>query len=388
MTMFQKQPLAVMVSSRCRDLIQLDGKEQPMDVLRRRIKARLEAMRLANQQMFEVWIHEDESTGAADKPTWETCMGAARSADIVLLLYNGNSGWQGNDEWQRNGIGICHAEAGEAFSRAPAKVHSIQFTNLVKAASGTPEKLFQSWFKQQNIPGAQVANGDEALQRVDELAAAVLLTLARRGVGYASRGSAHVGAALQWSRMNFGDRRTAMINAVRESLLPADGDNPKWPQLMLAKRCVGVVVNAVPAAMSTAAARELVGQPFLADHEHVADWPTNLHGPVHLVACQKGVTESQALRQLGFPDAILVSAPFGVYVADRGQRIQMAFLAHCRDETTTKKATQEFVQWLKSSGEATFLAERAVVRRKLCNLMREPEPAAAASARSKRRKPS
>lgn len=386
--LIQNQPLVVMVSSRCRDQILLDGKQQEMTVLRRRFKQRLEAMRLGGQQVFVVWIHEDQSAGAAEDSTWEACMKAARGADIVLLLYNGNSGWQGNDELRRNGIGICHAEASEAFSQAPAKVHSIQFTTLVKARPGSPEELFQRWFRQQNIPGAQVADGDEALRRVDELAAAVLLSLARRGVGYASRGSAHVGAALEWSRMNFERRRAAMVAAVRESLPSADGDASAQPHLVIADRRVGVVVDAVPAAMSTAAARELVGQPFLADHEHVAAWPADLHGPVHLVACQKGVTESQALRQLGFPDAILVSAPFGVYVADRGQRIQMAFLAHCRDETTTKKATQEFVQWLASSGEATFLAERAVVRRRLCDLMRQPDPAAAASARRKRRKPS
>jgi hypothetical protein len=65
-------------------------------------------------------------------------------------------------------------------------------------------------------------------------------------------------------------------------------------------------------------------------------------GAGHLIACQKGVTETQALRQLGFPDAIAVTAPFGVYVADPVQKIQMVFIANCRDETTTLGQLQRF----------------------------------------------
>jgi ABC-type dipeptide/oligopeptide/nickel transport system ATPase component len=58
-------------------------------------------------------------------------------------------------------------------------------------------------------------------------------------------------------------------------------------------------------------------------------------GESGLIACHKTVTEAQALRLLGFPDATVVSAPFGVYVADDVQKIQMILIANCRDETTT-----------------------------------------------------
>jgi hypothetical protein len=100
-----------------------------------------------------------------------------------------------------------------------------------------------------------------------------------------------------------------------------------------------------------------------------------LIGPVHLIACQQGVTEAQALRQLGLTDALVVPAPFGVYVADPMQRVQMVFLAHCSDEQSTRGAAQQFCQWLDSSGEGTFLAERAALRRRLCDLLRQADPA-------------
>lgn len=51
-------------------------------------------------------------------------------------------------------------------------------------------------------------------------------------------------------------------------------------------------------------------------------------------------------RLLGFPDAEFVSAPFGVFVADNVQKVQLAFLKDCRDETTTRHNVQRFFEWL------------------------------------------
>jgi hypothetical protein len=58
-------------------------------------------------------------------------------------------------------------------------------------------------------------------------------------------------------------------------------------------------------------------------------------GPVHLIGCHKTATETQATRLLGFPDATVVSTPFGVYVADNLQKVQLAFIGNCRDEANT-----------------------------------------------------
>jgi hypothetical protein len=86
-----------------------------------------------------------------------------------------------------------------------------------------------------------------------------------------------------------------------------------------AKTSVGVVVqikgnsvllklHASPASLSESAAREMVGQPFLADHKlHAELKKLKAVGPIHLIACPKTVTETQALKMLGFPDATIVS---------------------------------------------------------------------------------
>ena len=54
-------------------------------------------------------------------------------------------------------------------------------------------------------------------------------------------------------------------------------------------------------------------------------------GPIHIVACYKGVTESQALKMLGFPDAAVVPGRFGLHVADSVQKIQIVLLKNCQN---------------------------------------------------------
>jgi len=59
--------------------------------------------------------------------------------------------------------------------------------------------------------------------------------------------------------------------------------------------------------MTVASAREMDGRPFLRDHELVGKMGDHIQGPVHVIACHKGVTENQAVGLLGFPDATIVT---------------------------------------------------------------------------------
>ena len=105
----------------------------------------------------------------------------------------------------------------------------------------------------------------------------------------------------------------------------------------------------------------MVGRPFLRDHERT-DLLKKAQGPLHLIACHRGATETQARALLGFPDAIVVSDLFGIYVADEVQKVQFAFLANCRDDAQTRHALQRFLEWLEQSTEALRLAARAQSR--------------------------
>lgn len=367
------EPLTLMISSRCLDQVEFQGSKQALSEVRKEIKKQLESIQLGGKSVFEVWIHEDEASLSGEQPSWDHCMKRARQADVVLVLYNGNAGWSGTSTRTGDHVGICHAEFQEAFDACPAKVRSVQFPEIA-AATGTPDKRFQAYFQKQGVFGAQVTNGEEAVTAAVEAAVAALLDLARAGVGVNSRGSYYAGEALKWTRMNFQARREITTQTVVEFLLNRAGKKEKGlPQntvLYPVDLCkVAFVCDCIPAPLSTAAARELVGQPFLRDYQVVDQLPKKVGGPVHVIACQKGVTESQALRQLGFPDAVVVSAPFGVYVADDVQKIQMVFISSCRDETTTRHNVQRFLTWLDAQGEARLLARRAASRRKIASLM-------------------
>ena len=126
-----------------------------------------------------------------------------------------------------------------------------------------------------------------------------------------------------------------------------------------------IVPHAIPAAISVGPAKEMVGQPFLRDHELHRVLKDDRGGPVHIIACNKSATESQAIKLLGFPDATVVTTPFGVFVADNIQKVQFAFIVNCRDEATTRHGAQRFFEWLSQTGEEAFVAERAGARARI-----------------------
>lgn len=123
--------------------------------------------------------------------------------------------------------------------------------------------------------------------------------------------------------------------------------------------------HAIPAALSVGPALELVGQPFLRDHLLASNLKGKRGGPLHVIACHKTATETQAAKLLGFPDATFVTAPFGVFVADSIQKVQFAFIVNCRDEANTRHGVQRFMEWLSQTGEEALLAERALARARI-----------------------
>ena len=123
--------------------------------------------------------------------------------------------------------------------------------------------------------------------------------------------------------------------------------------------------DAIPAAISVGPAKEMVGQPFLRDHELAAVLKGSRGGPVHVIACHKTALETQATKLLGFSDTTVVTAPFGVFVADNIQKIQFAFIVNCRDESNTRHGVQRFFEWLAQTREETHLADRARARARI-----------------------
>jgi hypothetical protein len=351
-----------MISSRCNDSIRKANSKGSVKFteLRQRAKEVTEAAELFERPTFECWIHEDAPALLGDGDAWYKCMEQVRQCHILVMLYNGNAG-SGLDP---QGVGMCHAEMTTALESAPGKLRIVNVVDAtVGRVSGDKEKnpRFAKYFDEQRRAVRYAKDDDEALALILQAVQEAVIDLTDRGATGVRMARYATGSPLNWSRFDYEHRKQAIEDVIVKSLGGGGGSHSAVRNIQgthVYFRC-----DAVLAAMSVAAARELVGRRFLLDHRRLPDVKGEIAGPVHLIGCHKTVTENQAVSLLGFPDATIVTPEFGIYVVDDGQKIQLVFLANCRDETTTRLAVERFQLWLLQSGEAGYLAQRAQGRK-------------------------
>jgi hypothetical protein len=358
--------LRVMISSRSEQSFPPDRTGQQLSSIRQQLKAEIEGLRVFGKPVFEVWINEETAPQPGTEDSWETCLQAAKDCDVFIALTNGDAGWakQGSD------VGICHAELMAALAHAPGQVRMVDIGKVAIAntAAGKRNERFQSYLSDHSLfRGATVTTVDSLKSRVREAVHGALIQLAQSGVLETSRGRFHSGQALDWNRLTFEARRDRMRSVLRDAMRQRAGSKDDGDHLVVSLAATEIlfVPHAIPAALSIGAAREMVGQPFLRDHELHQFLRPPRGGPFHVIACHKSATETQAIRLLGFPDATIVSPPFGVFVADNIQKVQFAFIDNCRDETTTRHGVQRFFEWLQQNAEDHFVADRAQARARI-----------------------
>jgi hypothetical protein len=374
MKMADIRKIRVMISSR--SLTTVFG-DTPLKDVRERLKSFIHSVRWQgisslpgadsnstlvgrDQSLFDVWIHEDDVGRAANTTTLEMSLSEINRADIIVVLYTGDAGSANVDDE----LGICHAELKVALDRRSELVVIVELLQL-SASQTTRDVSFRKYVEECAVPRMQ-ANDEAALQiKVTEALQQCVSRLVRRGGSVGAR-KRDRGQALDWNRLDLTARQKEMCNALI-NYLPAEimgGTSESVHRMDLpCGEVVAVRIDAIPDSLSVAAARERVGQPFMQDHllsrelEHYG-----VPGVVHVIACHQGITETQAKKMLGTPDAMSVPSDFGVYVADHVQKIQIVFLAQCRDETAVALAVRRFREWLGQTGEEKRLIERAESR--------------------------
>lgn len=363
--MATSRKIRVMLSSRC--TVRFSAAEPlPMSEVRRALKRDIQSQQLFGLKPFEVWINEDAEALDHSADSWDACLKQVHECDVLIVLYNGDAGWAktGAD------IGICHAEYAEGLKHSPGKVRLVQLP--MKALEGKADEdarntRFDAYKNTISaFRGGEINTVSDLTKQVHKALFDAVLTQTRRGGEGSKVGRYDLGGALEWSRMDFAARKRAMEAELKAALLGRKGSKDKRESLVIqvADASVMVKVHAVPASFSIASAREAVGRPHLSDYKFVDELGTAA-GPLHIIACHKTVTETQATNLLGFPDATVVSSPFGVYLADDVQKMQFVFLANCRDSVQTRLASQRFFEWLDQAGESTLMADRARARARI-----------------------
>ncbi|MCH9026348.1 MAG: DUF4062 domain-containing protein [Proteobacteria bacterium] len=358
--------LRVMISSRCVDPFPAGQKKTDLSAIRKELKKDIEAIELLGKKPFEVWINEETPPKGGTWDSWDVCLQAVKDCDVLIVISNGNAGWADG----AGDIGICHAELMTGLSIAPAKVRLIGLDNILtkKTAEGSRNQRFQDYVAQQSLfRGGTVKTVKDLKKRVQEALHEAIVSLTQSGVREASKGKFHSGAALDWTRLDFATRQAEMVRVLRDSMLARSGSEEDGKKVFaqVDGRDILVEPHAIPASLSVGAAREMVGQPFLRDHLLADALAGKRGGPVHVIACNKNATEGQAMKLLGFPDATVVTAPFGVFVADPVQKVQFVFITNCRDEANTRHGVQRFFEWLNQTGEESLMAERAMARARI-----------------------
>jgi hypothetical protein len=367
--MAKSSKIKVMISSRGNDLFPLSSKSGVrLSDVRVKLKREVEASLVLGERPYEIWIHE-KATEDAELDSWDECLRQARECDIFIAFYNGNAGWAGP---QGGTVGICQAEFNTAYSHTPGKVFIVNIYEpaSTKVPSSPADKEFQKLIESQSRFGRCLKDPTSLESEIRRTIVEATVKMVQRGVKEANRGKGYIGPALEWNRQSYSQRQVSMIAAVRSALKPRVSEKH-------ANTCTAIVdrsqisfrLGAVPDSISIATAREMVGQPHLADHVSIEPLTKADGGPVHIIACHKGVTEAQAQRLLGFPNATIVNAPFGVYVLDPIQAIQLVLISNCSDETETRHGVQRFLAWLPQAGQSEALVRFAKKRKEVVRFL-------------------
>ncbi|NRF71497.1 DUF4062 domain-containing protein [Aquincola sp. S2] len=356
------EKVRVMISSRCKDYAAQAGGPFALASLRKQLKARIESEALFGQTPFQCFTNEHEPAKAASRDLWDECLQEIRRSHIVIALYNGDAGWSGEEADD----GICHAELNEALYSGRSRTFIVQLPLTTKTPTARDKRFRARFERELHFTGSPTATVADAEALVLQTLAEATANLVRGGATQLRKESYSLGEALDWSRLAYAERKKTMEDACIAALADHAPGTPARitggaTTLPIAGTEVLFCVHGIPAATSLAAAREMVGRPFLADHHHLGTAP-KAHGPVHVIACHRGATEKQATDLLGFPDATVVSTGFGIYLVDPVQRIQLVMLANCRDQATTRYAVQRLFDWLDRSSQDEPLAAHAMAR--------------------------
>lgn len=379
-----EEKLNVMISSRCNDKIICKNKEELLFTdLRKHLQAKLEEEKILGFDYLKVFISEDMSVNL-EGDALEKSLEEIIAADIILVLYNGNSGWAVKDTGV---IGVCQAEFEEAYNNNPAKTCLIDFLRpqnkkALKFSHGGGyidydemkqmdiHKSFQEYLGKTNVvskmpPEPETLTAAEYKEAILVISKELLFNAILRVYKTlnVSKVKYTAGESLVWSKMNYQQRVTAIKNVINNSI----DQNTKFNEFIYD-------LSIIPDAMSVAEARTMGGRPFLDNYKLVgneADQGEKLEAVINFMGVYKNATENQMRALIGHPDITIIKGEFGFYVWDMINQIQLITLINCRDSSATRKQLTRFFNWVDESGEWKNIFSRAENRYRILKAIKD-----------------
>lgn len=361
-----RQHIGVFISSRNSDPIKYKGITLALSDVRADIVDLLEGVRLFDARLFQVWTNED-AVESGELPARATCLKRVEEADVVIVLYNGRSGWATHD----GGVGICHEEFQRAILGGPQRTYVIELPRLPsEPGSEARDEEFAAEYLRQRRWRRAANSGEQVIGRVEEAISHAVPDLVRKGATSSNLGGEIVGEALAWNEMDLRERQRSMKAIVASFLKAEKGAKEVGDALVIPFDGVKVacIPSAIPDSLSVGAARELVGQIFRNDDSLLPG--RDVHGPMHVIACYRGISETAARKLYGVEDAAYIPLDSGILVRDQKLKVQMLLIAKCQDTTSTRSALQTCFEWMERSGQVPVIAQFAKDRSTIVRVVR------------------
>jgi hypothetical protein len=352
--------IRVFLSSRVNSsFVGLDYKYSLTD-LRKFIRDELEKETFLGENVLQVLINEASFNSDLSRDAFDNCINTLRSGNIIIILYNGEAGWSVSNSTN----GICHDEFLIAINEFSGMTYAMSISQFFKLPLEGHEKekndsftgdINRSFRHMENISATTV---EELKKTVLKQIKGYILDAVQKSFETRKEevlGLNVFGETLDWSKLNYSERQEALFSKLESTFSAIAG-----------LETVIKAFHAIPDNMSVADARNMIGRPFIEEHEMIKQ-KKEKSGIIHFVAIYGNATETQVKNLVGYPDLTVIKGSFGYYLWEKNSHIQMFFLTKCINPQTVKTRLLQLINWLNGSGELSKIVVRANARFSILN---------------------
>lgn len=353
-------PIKVFLSSKVNPVFEgLDRSDYSLADLRKFIKKEFEGEIFLGEKLIKVVMNEEGFEATFDKDAFDNCLENVKSADLIVILYNGDAGWAPDKDINANGI--CHEEYLQAMNDHPSMTRGVNLTKYFKSVSYSVDqkKRNDSFMDDINrLYRFKEYSEAKSIDELEEYIKKLILGYIKHSIDQAFKAKKELdqnntifGKTLDWKKLSYAQR----AKELKEISTATFGD------IFSDTICQ---YHGIPDHLSISDARNSMGRPFLHEHELIKGSSFN-SGVIHFITVYGNATETQIKNLIGFPDLTLIKTTFGFYLWEQTSQIQIFVSSNCINPNLIKTRRQQILNWLKSSNEKRKIKIRADERYKI-----------------------